>query len=369
LPSLLKALEIDQDTQLLVFSKTSFQLRLISPQTPRALYFNDDVYVGYVPGGDVVEISVADTRQGAIFYTLDQTAAAKPPFVRRTHDCLQCHASSVTQGVPGHLIRSVYPDPEGHPILRAGSFVTTEASRMSERWGGWYVTGQHGAQRHMGNTTLARDAREEQFDREAGANLLDLAGRCNLSNYLLPHSDLIAHLVLTHQTHVHNLITAANYQTRLALHDQRIMDEMLGRTSGEPSDSTKRRIQTAGEKLVEGLLFCKEVELQEPVQGTSGFAAQFAQRGPMDQHGRSLRHFDLEHRLFKYPCSYLIYTAAFDALPELMKDYVFQRLAAVLSGNDTSDKFAHLDPEERQAVQQILLETKPEFAKRVRSGT
>ena len=139
LPALLTALGIDPESQVLVFSKTSFQLRLISPETPRALYFNDDVYVGYVAGGDVLEVSVADAQQGAVFYTVGQKPAPKMEMVRRTHECLQCHSSSVTQGVPGHVVRSVFPDQEGHPVLSAGSFVTTPASPLSERWGGWYV--------------------------------------------------------------------------------------------------------------------------------------------------------------------------------------------------------------------------------------
>jgi hypothetical protein len=72
LDSLLEALEISPLTQTLVFSKTSAQFRLISPRSPRALYFNDDVYVGWVRGGPFIEISTADTEEGAAFYVLPQ---------------------------------------------------------------------------------------------------------------------------------------------------------------------------------------------------------------------------------------------------------------------------------------------------------
>jgi hypothetical protein len=361
LPALLKLLDIDPATQMLVFSKTSFQLRLIAPQTPRALYFNDDVYVGYVPGGDVTEISVADPQFGAVFYTVDQAPATGMRFVRRTHECLQCHSSSVTQGVPGHLVRSVFPDREGHPILRAGSFVTTHESPFAQRWGGWYVTGTHGQQQHMGNSTMERGAREDQFDRSAGANVTDLNAFCDVTPYMQPHSDLVALMVLEHQSHVHNLITAANFQTRLALHDERVINEMLGRPQGEHSASTLRRIRNASEKLVEGLLLSREATLQSPVSGTSDFARAFSARGPRDSQGRSLRDFDLQRRLFKYPCSYLVYSAAFDGLPAEAKDCVYQRLEAILTAPVTSDQFVHLSADDRRAVREILRETKPEF--------
>lgn len=365
LPNLLAALGIDPASQVLVFSKTSFQLRQISPETPRAIYFNDDIYVGYVAGGDVLEVSVADAQQGAVFYTVGQAAAPHMEVVRRTHECLQCHSSSVTQGVPGHVVRSVFPDQEGHPVLRAGSFVTTHASPLSERWGGWYVTGTHGSQRHMGNTIISRDADAEQFDREAGANVTELSGRFDASRYLSPHSDLVALMVLEHQTHVHNLLTAANYQARMALHDQQIMDEMLERTGSGPSDSTLRRVGNAAEKLVEGLLFSGEATLEAPLKGTSAFAERFTARGPRDTQGRSLRQFDLERRMFQYPCSYLVYTAAFDCLPPIMKAAVYRRLDEVLTAAEPGTKYAHLSPVDRQSIREILIDTKPDFAQAI----
>ncbi|MHC5544150.1 hypothetical protein ACYOEI_38475, partial [Singulisphaera rosea] len=95
------------------------------------------------------------------------------------------------------------------------------------------------------------------------------------------------------------------------------------------------------------------------VAGTSDFAREFAARGPRDPRGRSLREFDLERRLFKYPCSYLVYSEAFDALPGPAKTYLYTRLLDVLTGRDTSPAFARLSADDRRNTLEILLATKP----------
>jgi hypothetical protein len=359
LRSLLRALDMPASSQMLVFSKTSFQRHRIGPDTPRALYFNDETYVGFCQGGDVLEVSAADPHLGAVFYTLDQSPAARPRFARQNDACLICHGSSQNQGFPGLLVRSVYPDGDGLPILSAGSFRTDHTSPLKERWGGWYVTGTSGKQKHLGNLVV-RDRREpEQIDNTAGTNVTDLAGRLDTSPYLTAHSDLVALMVLEHQAEGHNLLTRANLQTRLALRDEAALNKELNQPAGYRWESTTSRIRAAAEPLVKYLLFSGEAELTDPVHGTSGFAAEFARRGPRDARGRSLRDFDLRRRLFKYPCSYLIYSTAFDALPGAVKDYVLQRLADVLSGKDTSTDFAHLTAADRRAVLEILLATKP----------
>ncbi len=354
LPSVLQTLGVPLTSQMLVFSKTSLQRERISPQNPRALYFTDDVYIGWVPGGEVVEISVADPRQGGVFFTLSQRRVGQPRIVRDRGDCLSCHASSRTWDVPGHLVRSVYSAPSGQPHFGAGTFNTTHASPLEERWGGWYVSGTHGRVRHMGNVFAADEEHPEKLDREAGANLQNLSRLVDLSPYLRPHSDIVALMVLEHQAELHNLITRANFDTRRALRDGRVMNELLGEAPDHISDSTRRRIENAGEKLVRGLLFCGEAKLTDPIQGVSGFAEYFAALGPSDSRGRSLRQFDLQRRMFRYPCSYLIYSEAFTALPDPLREFVFRRLGDILSGLDTSTTFAHLSPEDRRAILEIL---------------
>ncbi|MDH3717445.1 MAG: hypothetical protein OES79_04930 [Planctomycetota bacterium] len=361
LPAVLKQLGISATSQTLVFSKTSFQQRHISPQRPRALYFNDEAYVGWVRGATKLEISAVDPQKGAVFYTISQRDPQQARFVRHTHECLQCHTSSLTQGVPGHLVRSVYPDAKGYPILGAGTFRTDHTSPLDERWGGWYVTGQHGGQRHMGNVLLEDEEHPESLPKDAGANVVDLEEFCDTSSYLSPHSDIVALMVLEHQTQMHNRITAANYATRRAQFHSRIMNSMLERPADELSESALRRIRSASERLVRYMLFVDEATLTDPISGTSGFAEEFVAPGPFDAQGRSLRTLDLQGRLFRYPCSYLIYSAAFDALPPVAKEQVYRRLHEILTGSEQSEDFGHLSPEDRRALLEILTSTKPEL--------
>lgn len=360
--AVLKELDISHRSQMLVFSKTSFQLRRISPRAPRAVYYNDNNYIGWVQNGDVVEISSVDPEKGAIFYTLSQQEAEEPKFIRDRGNCLTCHDSSRTQGVPGHLVRSVYTAPSGQPHFGAGTFNTDQTSPFKERWGGWYVTGTHGKQRHMGNVVSKDEDHPEELDVEAGANLVDLQGRARIGAYLTKHSDIVALMTLEHQTTMHNLITRANYETRVVQHDSAVMNRALQRPADHESETSRRRVKKVGEKLLEYMLFHNEAALEAPIAGTSGFAEEFAALGPQDSQGRSLRQFDLTRRLFKYPCSYLIYSESFDALPERVRHQVYRRLHEVLTGQDQSETFAHLSAEDRQAILEILRDTKPALA-------
>jgi len=270
----------------------------------------------------------------------------------------------MSQQVPGHFVRSVYPDSRGQPILSAGTFVTRDQSPLRERWGGWYVTGTHGSQRHMGNLTVADRSnafRPEDVDLEPGANLTALSGRCYTKPYLSPHSDIVALMVLEHQTQTHNLLTRANHQTRMALRDEKSLNHALGRDENERLDSTKSRIRSVGEPLVRQLLFSEEAGLTDRVAGTSEFAREFSQRGPRDSKGRNLRDFDLERRLFRYPLSFLIYSETFDAEPEPLKEYVYRRLWEILQGEDSTGNFTHLATEDRQKILEILRETKKDL--------
>lgn len=358
LPAVLKELKIPTSSQMLVFSKTSMQRDRIAPRTPRAVYFNDDVYVGFCRLGQVMEVSVADPELGTVFYTLNQEPEAKPKFARQSDNCLSCHLSR-HQGIPANLVRSVYPDRDGNPILSGGSFRTDHTSPLKERWGGWYVTGTHGRQNHLGNLILPKRSVPDGLTNEAGENVTDLKGRIDTGMYLTPHSDLVALMVLEHQAEMHNRITQANYQTKRAHRDADIINELDNAPKGKLTESTSRRVDGAAEQLVKYLLFSDEVRLTDPLQGTSGFAEEFAKRGPFDRRGRCLREFDLSTRLFKYPCSYLIYSSAFDGLPASVKEPVYRRLWDVLNGKETGKEFAHLTGADRQAIREILIDTKP----------
>jgi hypothetical protein len=357
LPAILRALNISTSSQSLVFSKTSFQFTQIAPSRPRALYFNDDVYVGHVQGSRMLEIASVDPKLGAVFYTLDEDKEGPPRFQREIYFCLICHdTSAVTGSVPGFMTLSVLPDKEGNAMRSAPANAMSDQTPFSERWGGWYVTGTHGKQRHRGNTIVPLGIPSpERMDWSKGANLSTLDKHIDTAEYLTPHSDIVALIALTHQTRMHNLMTKANYETQQAIHDEEKTD------SGRLAD----RIRVAVEPLVWGMFFVGESPLTDFVRGTSGFAAEFEKSGVRDRKGRSLKDLDLKRRFLRYPLSYLIYTPALDALPAPARDYIYKRVRTILSGADTAN-FGHLSAEDRTAILEILLDTKPDFAQAIR---
>ncbi len=361
LVSVLKQLGISTTSQSLVFSKTSFQLHRIDPHSPRAIYFNDDAYVGWVNGGDLLELAAVDPQLGGIFYVLDQTKVDRPKFVRND-ECLQCHASNNTRNVPGFVVRSVYPDYRGYPISSLGSHVTTHGSPLPERWGGWYVTGTHGEERHAGNLLYDESSTPERPESLTGGNLTSLVSRFSARGYLSPHSDIVALMILEHQTQMHNLLTRLNYETRLALHHQQIIDEALQRhTEGLPdglNDSSRRRIGRATEDVVRHLLFVGEAHWRSPITGTTSYAKDFSAQGPRDVKGRSLRDLDLKTKLFRYPCSFLIYSESIDALPEVARNELWRQLDAALTGKSPVKEFLAIPAIDRQSVISILKQTR-----------
>jgi hypothetical protein len=334
------------------------QRQRINPRTPRAIYFGDDAYVGFCQKGDLIEVAAVDPQLGTVFYSLNQKKADRPRFTRQTDNCLICHSSSFNQGYPGQVVRSVYADGMGLPVLSSGGYRIDHSSPLEHRWGGWYVTGTSGKQTHLGNMIVRGNPRPEDIDNSANVNVTSLDRYFKTSPYLTPHSDIVALMVLEHQAEMHNRIARANFLTRQALRDEAEFNKALGRPADYRSESTQSRIKSAGEPVVKYLLMCEEARLTDAVKGTSGFAEEFVKRGPRDRRDRSLRDLDLKRRLFAYPCSYLIYSEAFEGLPAVVKDYVWRRLWEVLSGQDTSKDFAHLSAEDRRAIVEILRETK-----------
>jgi hypothetical protein len=361
LKALLGALDVPLSSQVLVFSKTSMQRERISPQTPRAIYFNDDVMIGYCQRGRVIEISAADDAIGTTFYTLDQKRAESAVPQRRTESCLVCHSSSANQGIPGHLVRSLFVDRGGELQLSGGSYRTDHTSPLAERWGGWYVTGTSGRQKHLGNLICEGSERFDEVDNTAGVNVVDLSDRLTTSAYLTPHSDIVALMVLEHQVGMLSRLARAALETRMALYYEREFNKALGRPADHPSDSARSRIRNVGDAVVQYMLFGDETRLTDRIEGTSPFASEFSARGPRDSKGRSLRDFDLHTRLFRYPCSYLIYSRAFDSLPGAVKEHVYQRLWDLLNGRAAGKIDLALAAADREALLEILSETKPDL--------
>jgi hypothetical protein len=349
LAGLLRELAIPVSSQILVFTKTSLQKGRISPATPRAIYFSDDAYVAWVQDSPVLEISAVDPDLGAVFYTLRQEESPRPALQRETFLCLQCHDSySLTGGgVPRHIIGSGIADPTGRLVSHEGWYLTDDRTPLAKRWGGWYVTGKTSNQPHMGNVVAKNAVAAAELDFTSPTELADLEGRIDTRPYLAKHSDVVALVTIEHQIRVQNSITRASWDTRTALHQ--------AEKRGPPSAGELAAIAGLAEPLVQALLFADEAEIAGPVEGSSGFAVEFEAKGPRDDEGRSLRRFDLKRRQFRYPVSYLIYSASFRALPEVTKRYVARRLTEELAGSPNAD---------RRAAHEILEATMPELVDR-----
>ena len=340
LKSVLAALQVPVDSQLLVFSKTSFQANLINPTNPRALYFNDTVSVGWVRGGPVLEFIGQDPAQGAVFYTLEQNPSAAPRFTRDI-SCVQCHTWEATNDVPGMFVGSGFPSGNGS-LLYAPVYSSDHRTPFDVRWGGWYVTGTHSLPRHMGNAMVTAGLTTDTMVTPATLNVASLHGRFDMTGYPSPHSDIVALLVLEHEARMLNLITRTGWDAR------------IGTAAG-------RQLDDAVEELVDYLLFVDEQPLPGPVTGASTFTRTFAAGGPRDSRGRSLREFNLQTRLMRYPCSFLIYSEPFNALPGDVKRAAYARLWTILSGEADETRYATLSADDRRAVLEILRDTKPDL--------
>jgi len=356
LDSVLEALDIDAASQLLVFSATSLQGARIQPETPRAIYFDDDTYVAWVQDTNVLEIASMDPNLGPVFYLLEQVDDRDTHFDRQINRCLRCHDSySLTgDGVPRFIVGSGYIGTQGNLVSHEGWILTNDETPLRSRWGGWYVTGERGTEVHLGNLIVEDPAELQRLDELRVGNVDDLELLFDTSPYLTTKSDVVALLVFEHQTHIQNLITRVGYDTRTMLASQG--------PGAETSAETRDFIQAATEPLVRALFFSDEAELVTSMTGNSGFSAEFASRGPRDTRGRSLRDFDLTQRLFRYPLSYVVYSNAYDALPDPAKAYLSRRFAEVLTGRDQSEEFSHLSETDRTAILEILSDTKPGFA-------
>jgi hypothetical protein len=345
LKPLLDALDVRVDSQVVVFSKTSLQSNQIRHGNPRAIYFNDAVMIGWVRGG-FIEIAAQDPQQGAVFYRVLQAPTGSTA-IFRDNRCLQCHNSYATLGVPGFLAKSVPSAIDGSSLPWLGNGLTDHRSPIAERWAGWFVTGA-GLTRHLGNAPVADRNIDEVRVETANVNLATLRGRFDTTAYLSPHSDVVALLVFNHQLRMMNLLTRIGWEARSLAHE------------GRSEAALVSSLRSTAAEVVDYMLFVDEAP-PSGASGTSGFAESFRARGPRDSKGRSLRDLDLRQRLFTYPCSYMIYSAAFDQLPAAAKSAVYARLWEVLSGTERAPKYSRLSALDRGQIIEILRETKTDL--------
>jgi hypothetical protein len=349
LRSVLAALDLTVESQLLVFSKTGIQQAATGPRTPRALYFDDSIVVGYIPGAPFLELAAHDPEQGVVFYTIDQRQNPEPEIVRRTN-CLTCHVSSSTLEVPGMIHRSNMLSADGQVLPMLGSHAVDHRTPITQRWGGWFVTGHYtrppyDGTGHLGNVTIAMHPSSGPATTSNEAFVEWLNSVPEDRGYPSPESDIAALMVFDHQMHAVNLITRLQWETRVA--------SASGRT-----DFTQGVLRQFVDQLSDYLLFVDEVPPPGKVTARRAFVDWFAAGGVRDRRGRSLRDLDLETRLLRYPCSYMSHAASFDALPMDAKRAVYDRLWAILSGKDESPRYVHLSPADRRAIIEILRDTK-----------
>lgn len=345
----LDELQVPEESQILVFSKTSHQNSLINPKNPRALYFSENAYVGYVPGGDI-EAIIQDPLLGPVYYLLEADGPGGLEIERDLSTCISCHATSNTEHVPGMLVRSVFPDESGRPLLAMGTRLVDHESPLPERWGGYYVTGRSSLP-HLGNRTYVENEPAEPQP----SDLRDLGNTIDTTKYLRPTSDIVALLVLEHQCRMHNLLTAASMQYRRAIFLSRLLDPNAGPDAG----SAGQVADSMADKIVDCLFFKGEVDPGEGIEGGEDFQKSFEARFPRTKDGRSLADFKLYDHIFKHRCSYMVYSDAFRNLPVPVKQLVIRKMHSALTGNDSAGDWIKVP--EKQKIDAILAETLPEW--------
>ena len=256
------------------------------------------------------------------------------PRFTRPDRCLTCHLSANSLGVPGVLVRSMFTDGTGRTRPQLGSAIVDHRTPLEQRWGGWYVTGSHGSARHMGNAMVTAEmTRGEDAISTATLNRGTLSG-VGTAAYPVATSDIVALMVFDHQGHAMNLATRLGWETRVALAEGR-------------ADFSRGDLHELVNDTANYLLFVDEPPLPSPVRGVSTFAEVFSAGGLRDRQGRSLREFDLQTRLFRHRCSYMIYSPAFVALPVEARAALYRRMKDILKQRGDS------------AVMEILDETVP----------
>lgn len=361
LQGLLRELNIPAASQVVVFSKTSLQRGRIQPKRPRALYFSDSVYVGWVPGG-LIEVASIDPELGPVFYSFNPQAARKAGAkFERDSDCLRCHGDMFVRGVPAVFARSVFPTETGEMLLRHGSTVVDDQTPFENRWGGWYVTGYTGKLNHRGNE-FASEQEERLVFAPTAQRPMNLRDYFDTAEYPADTSDVVALMVIEHQMAVQNSLTRAGFNARRMLAYQKGLQTTFKEpVTDEPAyDSVKSVFNSAVEEVVDHLLFRKEAPMPEGVVGSPAFREAFVQRAVRTAGGLSLRDLRLRDRMFEHRCSYMIYSESFAALPPSLKARIIARLQEVLLGRDKGDRYSYLPAEERQKIFAILRETHPD---------
>jgi hypothetical protein len=372
LQTFLARLKVPIESQVLVFSKTSFQRHRISPDRPRALYFNDNCYIGWVPGG-LIELTAIDPVIGPVFYSFDPAVASTncPKSITRDNDCLRCHGGTFVNGIPGVFARSVFPDSDGEPLLRFGSEIVDFRTPFTNRWGGWYVTGTHGTATHRGNIFASANGDKLEVNFLRGANVTNLSSFFETGKYLANSSDIIALLVLEQQLAIQNTLTRASLDSRRMLDYQKNLQiAFKAPITEEPAyDSVKSVFDSTAKRIVDDFLFKDEATLPTRLAGSAAFQKAFVSSAVKAKNGGSLKDIDLHGHIFRNRCSYLIYSESFRSLPAALKNRVYARMSRALANNKREPDYAYIGEGERKRILAILRDTAPDIYVGITAGS
>ncbi|MBI5774947.1 MAG: hypothetical protein HZA89_14555 [Verrucomicrobia bacterium] len=341
LVSLLKKLGIAPTSQMLLFSTTSLQLSLIKPENPRALFFNEHLYVGYIPRGRI-EIVSLDPELGGIFYIFDIPRPGEPIRAERATRCMNCHAGEDSGYVPGLLVKSVLPGQRGGSLNAFRTGETGHQIPLEKRFGGWYLTGLPNFTSHLGN-----------FIGQSSAGIITKipvtpGERFDWARYPVATSDVLPQLLHEHQAGFVNRVVEAGYRART----------VLAASKGKLALAQVKELDEQANKVVRYALFADEAPLPRGgVAGDAAFKADFLKSRRATPGGISLKDFDLQTRIFKHRCSYMIYSSIVQGLPAEMKQRVYQRLRAALDPQRPDKEYAYLPAAEKQAIHGILKAT------------
>jgi hypothetical protein len=259
---------------------------------------------------------------------------------------MNCHAPHHLDNIPGLAIESVVPGPTGGGERAFRRQQSGHGVPLDLRFGGWLVTGTGPSfPQNWGNQIIEyRDGQPVQ-EPIAPGQLFDF------NRYPIQTSDVLPQLVQEHQIGFVNRALQAGYRTR----------ELL---EGGPSPENARLIDTMARSLVRYLLFADEAPLPRgSVPGDPAFKTAFlAERRPA-ANGAALKDFDLTTRLFRYRCSYEVYSPIFGGLPEPLKLAIYRLVDHVLGADPPDPEFAYLGDDERKTIRTILRETVADYPK------
>ncbi|MFC5457450.1 hypothetical protein [Prosthecobacter fluviatilis] len=341
LTSLLQALDIPVSSQIMVFSASSLQSEIINPRNPRALYFNEDTYLGWVPGG-LVEIIAADPEMGPMFYVFDRLRPGGPvPRVTRSTKCMNCHAGNATRRLPGLIAESLLVSRAGSSLETYRRDVQGHQIPLEDRFGGWHLTGQHNIANHKANVMGIPNAGKNEITPVNPGQFSDL------SLHLLPTSDILPNLTNEHQMGFENRLVYAIYTVR----------QLKSEGKGMLGAAAKEEIEERAQELARYITFADEAKF--PAKGMVGdpaYVQDFLRDRKVSKAGLSLKDLDLKTRMFKHRCSYMLYTDTWKHAPKELKERVYYHMALYLREQPDA-QHAHIPPAERAAIRSILKDT------------